>query len=150
MKGSLSKKPDKVILLIGKQKQVFLSANKRDQVNKHLYSYNGQLYSGWAFQGGRCRTTFYGKYIDDCTIFIYGEDCIHPHIEKTWDRATQHQIGNSAPRFQQTIKEERAGNVKNPKKTAGVLTKINPRKNWPYILIAVALIGSLLLNGGKI
>lgn len=150
MKGSVMNKPNKVMLIIGKARQVFLAANKKDQVHKHLYSYSGDLYSGWSYQGARCITTFHGKYVGDSTIYVYGEGCIHPHIETTWDYDARLRLGNNASRFQATIKEERAGNVKNPKKTAGILTKINPRKNWPMILVGVVLVVALITSGGKI
>lgn len=94
--------------------------------------------------------TYHGLYVGEYNIAVYGEDCIHPHIERTWPDALVRKIGNTASRFEATIKEERAGNYKNPKKTAGILGHPFVKKHWGILLVASVAIIALLLNGGKI
>lgn len=59
-------------------------------------------------------------------------------------------IGNTRSRFEATIKEERAGNYKNPKKTAGILGHPMVKKHWGLILVGVVLLIAFIGGGGKI
>ncbi len=81
---------------------------------------------------------------------MYGEDCIHPHIERTWPDIVRRKIGNTRARFEATIKEERAGNYRNPKKTAGILDNPTIKKYWPQILVGIVVLGAFIYSGGKI
>lgn len=81
---------------------------------------------------------------------MYGDDCIHPHIERTWPEDVRRRIGNSRARFEATIKEERAGNQKNPKKTAGILSYKTLKLHWPMILVGAVVLVAFLVGGGKI
>lgn len=81
---------------------------------------------------------------------MYGEDCIHPHVERTWPDPIVRRIGNSRARFEATIKEERAGNYKNPKKTAGILGHPIIKAHWPLILMGSIVLIALLFNGAKL
>lgn len=81
---------------------------------------------------------------------MYGEDCIHPHIERTWPEHLVRRIGNTRSRFEATIKEERAGNYKNPKKTAGILGHPIIKKHWGLILVGVVLLIAFVKSRGVI
>lgn len=49
--GNIKVKNEKTILLVGKAEARFLTPSKKDQTEKHLYSYGCQLYSYWPYQG---------------------------------------------------------------------------------------------------